>query len=58
MLVFLTAISAVCIVWQGAAVLAKHAAGDIRMELEGNALRSSHYLAFGATGALLRCAPN
>ena len=40
---------------QGAAALAQHAAGDIRVELEGSALRSSHYLAFGATGALLRC---
>lgn len=35
-------------------MLAKHAAGEVRMELEGSALRSSHYLAFGAAGALLR----
>ena len=39
---------------QGAALLSQHAAGDTRMDLEGAALRSSYYLAFGATGALLR----
>ena len=39
---------------QGAALLSQHAARDTRMDLEGAALRSSYYLAFGATGALLR----
>ena len=47
------ALKTVCC-WQGAALLAQHAAENVLMDLEGTALRSSHYLAFGATGALLR----
>ena len=37
---------------QGAALLTQYAADNI--EVEGNGLQSSFYLAFGATGALLR----
>lgn len=39
---------------QGAALLGQYAAGHTKMDLEGAALRSSYYLAFGATGALFR----
>ena len=40
------------LVMQGAALLTQYAADNI--EVEGNGLQSSFYLAFGATGALFR----
>ena len=39
---------------QGAALLWQYADEGTKVDLEGTALRSSYYLAFGAAGALLR----